>query len=197
MEKLKARIGVIMRFARGNRIVSLAIVVIAIVSGRALATFFTGDIVTRDYSQFTTYEFKQTHGLGFCADTDRPHSAKITRGSDGTLAFTHAVLALAGTDPNNCDDGFAADEGCFHPVDRPERLLTQLETDRVAAVFAQTTYHKRPDQMCREYGIDPCMIERHNWDGAEISDFICANDRLSAEHDTKMRDLLIDLQGGG
>ena len=197
MKKLSVLAGALIRFARRKPVLSLGCGALAIALVLVATTLFSADNVTRDFSAFETYEFKQTHGLGFCSDPDRPHSAKITRNADGTMAFSHALLALAGTDPEQCDGGVATDDGCLRPNDQPPRQLSPQEADQVTAVFAQTTYHRRPDPLCREYGIDPCMIERHVWDGKELSDFLCGSDRLTGEHDTRMRDLLIDLKSGG
>lgn len=195
MEKLKSFVGAVIGFVRSNRILSIGIA--AVILTPTIMAFFSGDTVTRDYSKFEAYSFKQTHGLGFCGDPDRPYSANIVHLADGTLGFSHSVLVLAGTDPEQCEGGTATNEGCFRPEEQPQRQLSQIEADQVAAVFAQTTYHKSPDPICREYGIDPCMIERHAWDGEELSDYICASNRLSAEQDAKLQDLLIDLQSGG
>ncbi len=162
----------------------------------ALTGCFPGGVTSRDYSTFQTYQFEQTYGLGFCADSENVFSAKITRGIDGAMEFSHSVLALVGPNPEKCEDGFPAEQGCFHPKSQPSRMLAQQEADRVSSVFADVNYHKQPDKICRQIAIDPCMIERHAWDDNALSNYVCGSDRLSEEQSTAIRTLLIDLRDG-
>jgi len=163
----------------------------------AVAGCFSGGLTSRDYSTFQTYRFEQTAGLGFCGDKDRVFSAEISRQPDGTMAFKHSVLALAGPDPEKCEDGVAAEGGCFRPKALPSRPLNSQETDRVSTIFADVDYHRSPDRICRQIAFDPCMIERHTWDTKALSDYICGNDRLSNEKSTEISKLLSDLRARG
>lgn len=162
-----------------------------------LAGCLPGDVTTRDYSTFQTYQFQQTPGLGFCADKNLVFSAKITREADGTMAFDHSLLVLAGPDPEQCEDGVAAQEGCLKPKPQPSRTLSNQEADQVRATFANVDFYKRPDPICRQIAIDPCVIERHSWDTHELSDFVCGADRLGEDQRADIRELLSSLRDGG
>lgn len=159
-----------------------------------LAGCLPGFITTRDYSTFQTYQFQQTPGLGFCADKDRVFSAEITHETDGTMVFAHSILVLAGPNPEQCEDGVAAQEGCLRPKPQPTRTLSSQEANQVIAVFAEMKFYKRPDRMCRQLAIDPCVIERHSWDTEELSNFICGANRLNDEQGTDIRQLLSQLR---
>ena len=121
-------------------------------------------------------------------------SAEITKAADGTLEFAHSILMVAGPDPEQCDGGVAAEEGCLRPQAQAIRPLDKSETDQVNAVFAEVTYHRKPDQICRELAVDPCMIERHAWDARELSDYFCGADRLTDNQRTDIRKLLTGLR---
>ena len=159
-----------------------------------LAGCFPGSITTRDYSTFQSYQFQQTPALGFCADKDRVFSAEITREADGSMAFAHSVLVLAGPNPEQCENGVAAQEGCLRPKSQPTRTLSSQEADQVTAVFADVNFYKRPDSICRQLAVDPCVIERHSWDIEELSDYICGANRLNEEQGTDIRQLLSHLR---
>ena len=167
-----------------------------VVSAWMLAGCLPGEVTTRDYSTFQTYQFGQTPGLGFCASKDRVFSAEITRATDGTMTFDHSVLVLAGPDPEQCEDGVAAQEGCLRPKPQPTRTLSRQEADHVSSVFADVKYYKRPDSICRQLAIDPCVIERHSWDTEELSDYICGANRLNEDQGTDIRQLLSQLRDG-
>lgn len=167
-----------------------------VVPALMLAGCLPGEVTTRDYSTFQTYQFEQTPGLGFCASKDLVFSAEITRAADGTMAFGHSVLVLAGPDPEQCEDGVAAQEGCLRPKPQPSRTLSSQEAEQVSATFADLDYYIGPDPICRQLAIDPCVIERHSWDADELSDYICGADRLGDDQRNDIRQLLSQLRNG-
>ena len=162
-----------------------------------LAGCFPGDLTSQDYSSFQTYSFRQAPGLGFCGDTDRVFSSQITRTDEGSMIFAASILVLAGPDPTDCEDGVAAQEGCFRPKVLPPRTLQATEASEVEAVFSKVNFHRNPMKICREIAVDPCLIDKHAWDGEELSDYVCGRDRLGEEQSTALRQLLSDLHTGG
>ncbi|WP_127748993.1 hypothetical protein [Parasedimentitalea marina] len=110
------------------------------------------------------------------------------------MAFVHSVLVFSGPDPEQCEDGVAAQEGCLRPKPQPSRTLSSQEASQVSAVFADVDFYKDPDPICREIAIDPCVIERHSWDADELSDYICGADRLGEDQRTDIRELLSSLR---
>jgi len=163
----------------------------------ALAACLPVGSVTRDFSAFQTYQFRQTPALGFCVNTKQVYSAEIAQKADGAMIFSHSSLVVAGQNPEQCDDGFPAEEGCMKPKDQPTRTLNQEERDRVNSVFSSVSYYKKPDPICRELAIDPCRIETHSWDSKGLSDYFCGGNRISEEQGAIMQKLLADLQAGG
>ena len=83
---------------------------------------------------------------------------------------------------------------------RPEavapRTLSNKESELITDAFSDVNYHKRPDRICRQLAIDPCLIERHAWDAKELSDYVCGADRLSDGQRSEIRNLLANLQSG-
>lgn len=153
-------------------------------------------VATRDHANFENYTFRQTAGLGFCSNPDSVFSAEISRKADGSMTFAHTMLAPDGNDPSQCEDGVANDTACFRPKAQPDRTLNRQEAERVTSVFSSVDYFSRPDPLCRELAVDPCVIERHAWDGRELSDYFCGSDRLSDDQAREIRALLADLKAG-
>ncbi|OSQ51351.1 hypothetical protein [Marivita geojedonensis] len=151
---------------------------------------------TQDYAGFETYKFWQTPGLGFCSDPEQVFSAGLTRGLEGGMRFSHSNLVLVSDDPSQCDNGISGELGCYEPEAQPDRQLTRQEATRVSEVFAKVDYFKRPDPICKDLAIDPCVIERHAWDGDEYSDYLCGADRLSDDESSEIHKLLSDLKSG-
>ncbi len=163
----------------------------------ALGACFPSDLSTRDYSAFQSYQYEQSHGLGFCPDTDRVFAAEITRAPDGVMSFAHSVLVKTGPDPEDCADGVAVQAGCFAAHAKPSRVLSPQEAGNVEAAFADFQYHKDPDSICQELAVDPCVIEQHVWDGVAFNDYICGVNRVSDEQRASIRNLLSVLRDGG
>lgn len=190
-EKLNRRGALAARCPRWTRVLATALLALA------LAGCFPGDLTSQDYSSFQAYSFRQAPGLGFCGDTDRVFSSQITRTDEGAMMFASSILALAGPDPTDCEDGVAAQEGCFRSKVLPPRTLRAAEANKVEAIFSKISYHRNPEKICREIAFDPCLIDKHAWDGEELSDYLCGRDRLGEEQSIALRELLSDLHRGG
>ena len=166
------------------------------IASLALTACFSGFLVNANYSGFTTYNFEQTPALGFCGNIETVFSAEIQRQSDGTMTFSHSTLQLDGPDPEQCEgeNAVAHFEGCFRPVVQPTRSLAPDEIDQIVTLFSEIKYNRKPDPVCRELAIDPCMIEKHSWDKDELRDYICGANRISKEHKTEIHKLLSYLE---
>jgi len=166
-----------------------------LVSGLS-ACFWSNSVTSRDLSGFETYTFGHRPGLGFCANPDALFSAQVTRAADGTMTLASEGLALAGPDPEDCEDGVPDQRGSFMPEPLGKRSLSGAEVADVTAVFTKVSFHKNPDPICRELGIDPCVIRTHVWDDLGLSDFICGSNRVSVDQAKALAGLLGRLASG-
>lgn len=87
-------------------------------------------------------------------------SAKISRTDEGTMILASSILALAGPDPTDCEDGVAAKEGCFRSEILPPKTLQASEVSEVEAVF-EGQFSPEPNENCRDIADDPCRIGKH------------------------------------
>ncbi len=159
-------------------------------------------VVVEDYSGFDRFTFEQEAGLGFCPALDAAFTATIERsGPDGfTLAASFlrppsqadAGAELAGSEAG-CATGVETAAGCMVAEARATRALSDDEVARVRAAFGQVKLHPDPDRDCKRMGIDPCVIHRFAWDGAEHSDFVCGANRLVPAQARVIVDLLAGL----
>jgi len=78
------------------------------------------------------------------------------------MAYGHSVLVLSDPDPEQCEDGVAAQEGCLRPKPQPSRTLNSQRASQVSADFADVDFYKKPETICRQLAIDPCVIDEHS-----------------------------------
>ena len=154
---------------------------------------------TKDYSGFTRFTFEQGAGLGFCADTTMVYTATLEQNEPDAFTFNATMLqAQPGVPVDSCSTTLQADDGrCMEAVTLPSRVLSNEETTRVRAVFADVTVEPSPDRMCRVMGIDPCRILSFQWDDSAHNDYVCSANRLLDEQAGAIVDLLRALQDEG
>ena len=168
------------------------------VSGAAMLSltgcFPFGGTVSRDYTVFNTYTYKQTSGLGFCGSSDGVFAATIDRASDGTMTYAATVLRPNGKSNEACgDDEFPTETGCMVPQQQSPRTLSPTAADQVTTAFAQIAVERGPEAICRTIALDPCRIDRHTWDHNSHSDYVCSADRLAADQSQSLITLLNSL----
>lgn len=150
-------------------------------------------IELQDYSDFTSYEFAQGAGLGFCADPSTAFAVSIERRGSDEFSFGASVLRSSPASDDECPSGIYSDEGCMAVEALPPRPLSGPEVTRMKAVFSALRILPEPDPQCKVLGIDPCRIDRHRWDAASHDDYVCSANRLPYEQAEGLQDLLSDL----
>ena len=143
-----------------------------------------------DYSNFSEFVFQQSHGLGFCPRRDIVYSAGIRRDSVGGYSYEATVLVEGEIGVDECVTYLWPDSLCLTTRMLPNRELDNGEVELVRSVFKGLLIDLLAEPVCRDLGIDPCLITVFTWDGQRHTDYVCSFNRLIPQQRESIVDLL-------
>lgn len=134
---------------------------------------------SRDVSEFQTFRFWLSSGLGFCPHDNAILSASIVKIAQGR--YIRRMRVLVG-EANASARRLAYFSETCPPADDlppgapplqckelPERELTQSEVDQMRERFREVVFLEGEDPLCDVWAIDWCVIRYFDWDGLEIT----------------------------
>jgi hypothetical protein len=144
----------------------------------------------RNFSDFTSFSYRQESALGFCPEVDSILSASLVRNDQGALL----TVTRVGERPPGCDE---YDPGCVREQPATCRQLSiEALAPAVDAFAAVTTYHSQ-DPVCLQTIYDPCVIRVAQWDDESFDDYPHNERRLPDNEMARLAALLDVLEAEG
>ncbi len=151
---------------------------------------------TKDLSDFKSFTFTQSPGLGFCPLGDSVYCASIDLNEDTGEYIIQISFQNNGdgTDPF-CEPEFGefesfCDIDCGPILRLAPRPMTETEVESMMEAFSSLTFRVGPDPICQCVAIDPCLIRNFTWDEVKSDDFQCTSLGLEFEALNKLMGFL-------
>lgn len=134
--------------------------------GISVWMLFSGCEVSRDMSDFTTFEYKQEYGR--CVDIYSVSRGAILQSEDETYRLEISVFEESPQTADRCDgiSVYSPDRNetiCYRSVELPPRTLGDAEMEKVREVFRDITL--RRGSIARNTCVqEPCPIKSMQWD---------------------------------
>jgi hypothetical protein len=149
---------------------------------------------TLDLSGFNEFHFERTHGLGFCPPLDAVYAASLhTLGGRYTLDMSILVEGQQAVD--SCVPTLPSEVDCATIRTLPPRALTDSEIQSMREVFGAVRVFPESDAICRQFIVDPCLINTASWDTLHLQDYVCSGgNRMDADQVSSIGAFLEELR---